>query len=134
MFGMGVLPSKVWHQQKLVHDESNNIIPSLGWRKGTMSTLVGYNPWTGHDGTHPKGVKRPSRNPFGDLQRIIEGWKVSRQDLTSGIGKRNGHNGITDQVGHSPDIRPLEAVLWDNSFNLTLRWKLWCILVQGIVR
>ena len=57
MLGVSVLPSKVRNQQELMHDESNNIVPSLRRRESSMSTLMGDNPGTSHDGSHPKGIK-----------------------------------------------------------------------------
>merc|ERR1719183_1619905 len=46
VLGMSVLPSEVWHQNSLVHNESPKVIECLTWRKGTMSTLMGKDPMT----------------------------------------------------------------------------------------
>mmetsp|Transcript_17827 Transcript_17827/g.44482 ORF Transcript_17827/g.44482 Transcript_17827/m.44482 type:complete len:408 (+) Transcript_17827:306-1529(+) len=134
VLGVGVLPGKVRNQQKLVGKESKKVVPSLAGRESSVSALVGDNPGSSHDGSHPKGIGRPSSGPGQAGNGIGIRRKIRREVLGSSVHTRSTEGKTTDQIVHGPEITSVEAVIGDGGLHLTLRGKLGSILGEGIVR
>ena len=131
---MSVLPGKVGNKQSLVHNESNDVIPSLRRRESTVSTFVGNHPRAGQDGSHPEGVETPSKSPGSDRQRIHQVGKVGGKHFARCIKESSSDGTVTKEVVHTPYVRPLKTMLGNTRLDLSFGGEFWRILVQRIVR
>eukprot|EP00980_Cylindrotheca_fusiformis_P015456 scaffold4345_cov125-Cylindrotheca_fusiformis.AAC.4 len=133
VLGMGVLPGKVWDEQYLVGEETDNVVYGLGWRIGSMSALVSNHPRTGHNGSLPKGVECPSKGPQRNRRRVGKVRQIGRQDLAGAIGKGCGNAQVAHQIGGTPKVRPFKAMLGNRSLDFSLRGKFGGLGIQWVV-
>lgn len=123
VFGMRVLPGKVGDEEELVQHKADDIIPGLARGKRAVTTFVGQDPGTGHDGAHPKGVGGPAGEPSKDSERFVVIGKFGGEDEGRRVDQTGGHGEVTKDVEEAPHVGSLEAVSRNDGFDLSFGGK-----------
>mmetsp|Transcript_5757 Transcript_5757/g.9618 ORF Transcript_5757/g.9618 Transcript_5757/m.9618 type:complete len:84 (-) Transcript_5757:230-481(-) len=83
-----------------MHNESPKVIECLTGREGAMSTLMGEDPMTSQDASHPKSIRVPTEEPFQCVNARQVRRYVRGQCLVRNVDASSRQGGVTSDKVH----------------------------------